>query len=103
VTVQECENEARLSWDLLRDPATEDQELPLNAPEGYGGKLRVLLSPNGGGRVEAFTVGVSRCLAVVFTTGGKPGFPERLRVAVNEVLRTMRVPNISERSLIKRF
>lgn len=114
VSLDECEREARLSWPLLRaagdgaaderaleesvSESEESNERVLRAPKGYGGKLSVLLFPDGGGRVEAFSVGVSRCLAVVFMTGGGPGFPERLRVIANEVIETMRVPNIGERS-----
>lgn len=108
VSLDECEKEARLSWPLLRGAgesraedrgdSLDENERTLRAPKGYGGKLSIVLNPEGGGRVEAFSVGVSRCLAVVFRTGGAPGFPERLRVAANEVIETMRVPNVGERS-----
>lgn len=97
VTIDECEKEARLSWPPIRVIEDGDVERVLRAPSGYGGKLSVMLLPDGGGRVEAFSVGVSRCLAFVFTTGGSPGFPERLRVVVNEVIETMRVPDVDER------
>lgn len=103
VTTEECEKEARLSWDLLRDSGEADLERPLRAPADYGGKLRVLLSPEGGGRVEAFSVGAGRCLAVIFLTGPRPGYPERLRVFANEVMPHLRVPTIGERAQIKRF
>jgi hypothetical protein len=103
ITTEECEKEARLSWELLRDSSEADAERPLRAPADYGGALRVILAPEGGGRVEAFAVSVSRCLAVVFVTGTRPGYPERLRVFANEVLPNLRVPNISERAQIKRF
>lgn len=103
VTVEDCEAEARLGWTLIQHEEPSAVERRLAAPQGYGGRLRVVLLPDGGGRVEAFSVGVSRCLAVVFTTGNSPGFPERLRVAVNEVVETLRVPNISERGELRRF
>lgn len=98
VSLAECEKEARLSWALIRESHESAVDRDLRAPAGYGGKLSVILLPDGGGRIEAFSVGVSRCLAVVFTTQASPGFPERLRVAANEVLETMRVPNVGERS-----
>jgi hypothetical protein len=60
----------------------------------------VKLILDGGGRVEAYAVGVSRCLAVVFLTGDRPGFPERLQVMMNEVLPALRVPNIGERGSV---
>ena len=98
VSLDECEKEARMSWSLLRETEEDAAERVLRAPTGYGGHLSVILLSEGGGRVEAFSVGVSRCLAVVFTTGDSPGFPERLRVAANEVIETMRVPNVGERA-----
>lgn len=101
VTLEECERQARLSWPLIRDVEESAAERFLRAPQGYGGRLLVILLPDGGGRVEAFSVGVSRCLSVVFTTGGRPGFPERLRVGVNEIIETMRVPDVGERSGIR--
>jgi hypothetical protein len=103
VTIDECEKEARLSFEMIRQALPEAVERRLAAPKGYGGRLRVVLLPSGGGRVEAFSVGVSRCLSVVFTTSGQPGFPERLRVAVNEVIETIRVPNIGERGVARRM
>lgn len=102
VTLEECESEARLSWGMIRSVEESAAERPLRSPSGYGGRVSVILLPDGGGRVEAFAVGVGRCLSVVSVTGALPGFPERLRVLVNEVIETMRVPEISERSGIGR-
>lgn len=102
VSLAECESEARLSWELLRTETDEALARPLRSPEGYGGRARVVLLSSGGGRVEAHLVGVSRCLSVVFTTGEAPGFPERLRSIMNEVLPALRVPTIGERGVGKR-
>jgi hypothetical protein len=103
ISLEECEKEARLSWALIREADEDASERGLRAPAGYGGKLSLILLPQAGGRIEAFSVGVSRCLAVVFTTGSAPGFPERLRVIGNEVIETLRVPNVGERSRAMRF
>lgn len=103
VSLEECEDEARLSWPLLRDDTEVAHSRPLRRPSGYGGRADVKLLSTGGGRVESYAVGVGRCLAVVFVTGARPGFPERLRAIMNEVLPALRVPDIGERGVIKRM
>ena len=102
VTVGECEREARLGWPEIRQPDPSAITRQLRAPRGYGGQLSIVLDRDGGGRVEAFSVGLSRCLAVVFLTGSEPGFPERLRSFASEVIETMRVPALGERGFEKR-
>lgn len=103
ITVGECESEARLGWPEIRNPDPDAISRPLRAPHGYGGHLNIVLNKTGGGRVEAFSVGASRCLSVVFLTEGAPGFPERLRSFASEVLETMRIPALGERGLEKRM
>jgi len=102
VTVDECEREARLGWPEIREPDPDAITRLLRAPRDYGGRVSIVLNKEGGGRVEAFSVGLSRCLAVVFLTGNGPGFPERLRSFASEVIETMRVPGLGERGLEKR-
>ncbi len=97
VRLSECEEQSRQSLTLLRHGEAPAHERRLTAPSGYGGVVHVILPPGGGGLVEAFGVGVSRCLAVVFITGDAPGFPERLQVATNEILDSLALPSFEER------
>ncbi len=103
VKVSECSSEARMSLSALRDEATIAHESPLSAPSGYGGTIRVLLQDEGGGRVEAFGVGVSRCLSVVYLTDAQPGFPERLQIAVGDIMHSLEIPSIDARSRREHF
>jgi hypothetical protein len=97
VKLAECEEQSRQSLTLLRHGESPAFERRLIAPAGYGGVVNVILSSGGGGLVEAFGVGVSRCLAVVFITADGPGFPERLQVATNEILDSLALPALDER------
>ncbi len=97
VKLRECEEQSRQSLTLLRHGEAPAHERRLTAPTGYGGVVHVVLPPGGGGLVEAFGVGVSRCLAVVFITGDAPGFPERLQVATNDILDSLVLPSFGDR------
>lgn len=96
VKVAECEAEARASFSLLRHGAFPDHERRLSAPSGYGGVVKVILPPAGGGIVEAYGVSVSRCLAVVFVSGVEAGFPERLQFATNQILSSLKISRPGE-------
>ena len=98
VTLSECEEQARLGFSLLREPATPAHERPLEAPEGYGGRVRVELLPGGGARVVVVGVALSRCLTVVFRAEERSGFAQRMQVILNETLAQLEVPNIAHRS-----
>jgi|GEM_PF-2542144 len=97
VSLRECEKSSRTRLSILRHELEVAHERRYLAPEGYSGIVRVFLDPAGGGRVEAYSVGVSRCFSAVFLTGAAPGFPERLQVGVNEILESIRVPRIGDR------
>lgn len=97
VSLAECEEQSRQSLTVLRHGDSPAHQRRLTAPQGYGGVVNVVLPSGGGGIVEAFGVGVSRCLAVVFTTGDAPGFPERLQIATNDILDSLTLPTLEER------
>jgi hypothetical protein len=99
VTLEECEADSRTTLALLRVEANPASERSRSLGDTYQGRVRVLLHPGAGGRVEAFFVGTSRCLALVFATDGSPGFPERLQFVASEVMDSLRLMTLDERGL----
>ncbi len=86
VSVDECERRARASLSVFRHGLHPAHERSWSSPPGYGGRLGVVLLQNGGGVVEGFSVGPSRCLAVAYLVEASPGFAERLSTAFVQVL-----------------
>ena len=86
ITLDECEESARDSLSVLRHGLSPAHERQVSSPEGYRGRLKVVLLEDGGGLVEVFSVALSRCMAIVYIAPESPGFAERLAEFVQEVV-----------------
>lgn len=103
VEVDECEDDSRKSLSLLRKPLSDEAFESVQARDHYRGRTRMVLSQAEGGRVESFFVGPSRCLSVVYISGVRPGFPERLQFFFQSIDDSVRLFSIEERQLGKRW
>jgi hypothetical protein len=103
VELAECERDSRDSWSALRQSLSDEEFERTQASDHYQGRTRVVLDHLEGGRVEAFFVGTSRCLSVVYLSGEKPGFPERLQFFSQSIKNSVRLLSLDERRLGKRW